>query len=336
MGRCLYAMSNVLITGAFGQIGTELTQALRERHGVDAVIASGRRLAGHEDNPACGGPTLVLDVTDAAAVAQALDDHDVGTVYHLAAVLSAVGEQDPGRTWDVNMGGLRNVLDAARMRSGTRVFWPSSIAAFGPETPRDDVPQNTVMRPTTMYGITKVAGELLADYYQQRYGVDVRGVRYPGVISSGSLPGGGTTDYAVEIFYAALEGRTYAAFVRADTVLPMIYMPDCIRAALMLMDADVARLTHRNGYNIAAMSFSAGELADEIRSHLPAFSCRFEPDERQTIADTWPRSIDDRAAREEWGWHPEFDLARMTTDMLEKLAARISGHAVDTKQGAAP
>ncbi|MEZ5557789.1 MAG: NAD-dependent epimerase/dehydratase family protein [Pseudomonadales bacterium] len=316
-------MAKFLVTGAFGQIGTELTQALRARHGTAAVVASGRRLSGHESNPACTDPVAVLDVTDPAAVRNVLATHDVDVVYHLAARLSAVGEQDPALTWRVNMEGLRNVLEAARARPGTRVFWPSSIAAFGPETPRDAVPQDTVMRPTTMYGVTKVAGELLADYYQRRYGVDVRGVRFPGVISSQSLPGGGTTDYAVEIFYAALTSGRYTAFVRADTVLPMIYMPDCIRAARMLMDAEPARLRHRNGFNIAAMSFSAGELADAIRERLPGFRCEFVPDERQAIADSWPRSIDDRAAREEWDWAPEYDLTRMTDDMLTQLGPRL-------------
>jgi nucleoside-diphosphate-sugar epimerase len=317
-------MSKVLVTGAFGQLGTELTAALRARHGADSVIASGHHLpaaAGSEDEAA--GPRVLLDVTDAAAVRELVTTHDIGAIYHLAAILSARGEHEPQATWAVNMDGLRNVLDAARQREGCRVFWPSSIAAFGPDTPRDQTPQDTIMRPTTIYGVSKVAGELLGDYYFHRYGLDVRGVRYPGVISSGSLPGGGTTDYAVDMFYAALEGSPYTAFVRADCVLPMIYMPDCIEAALSLMQADAALLTHRNGYNIASMSFSAGELAAEIARHIPDFACEFVPDERQAIADSWPRSIDDRIARADWGWQPEYDLARMTRDMLDRLGARL-------------
>jgi nucleoside-diphosphate-sugar epimerase len=262
-------------------------------------------------------------VTDAAAVLDAVRTHDIGAIYHLAAILSARGEHEPQATWSVNMDGLRNVLEAARQGDGCRVFWPSSIAAFGPDTPRDSTPQDTIMRPTTIYGVSKVAGELLGDYYCARYGLDVRGVRYPGVISSGSLPGGGTTDYAVEMFYAALEGRPYTAFVREDCVLPMIYMPDCIEAALSLMQADAAKLTHRNGYNIASMSFAAGELAAEIARHIPEFDCEFVPDARQAIADSWPRSIDDSIARADWGWQPAYDLARMTRDMLDRLSARL-------------
>jgi nucleoside-diphosphate-sugar epimerase len=204
------------------------------------------------------------------------------------------------------------------------VFWPSSIAVFGPDTPRDHTPQDTITRPTTIYGVSKVAGELLGDYYARHFGLDVRGVRYPGVISSASLPGGGTTDYAVEMFYAALETGRYTAFVREDCVLPMIYMPDCIEAAMSLMDASFAGLSHHNGYNIGSMSFSVGELAAEIRRHIPDFVCEYVPDERQAIAETWPRSIDDHVAREDWGWQPEYDLARMTADMLEKLRTRPS------------
>jgi nucleoside-diphosphate-sugar epimerase len=316
-------MSRILITGAFGQIGTELTTALRERHGSINVIATGRHLPDREDDRVRTGPAERLDVTDAAAVADALERHEIGLIFHLAAVLSARGERDPTATWRINMDGLRNVLEAARRVSGCRVFWPSSIAAFGPDTPRDATPQDTVMRPTTMYGLNKVAGELLGDYYFHRFGLDVRGVRYPGVISSASLPGGGTTDYAVEIFYAAVREGRYTAFVREDCVLPMIYMPDCIAAAIELMDADLDALSHHNGYNIASMSFSTGELAAEIRKHIPNFVCEYAPDERQAIADSWPRSIDDHIAREDWNWQPRFDLERMTADMLEKLRARL-------------
>jgi len=222
----------------------------------------------------------------------------------------------------VNIEGLRNLLEAARRQGVNRMFWPSSIAAFGPDSPRVLTPQDTIMHPATIYGITKIAGELLCDYYFQRFGLDVRGVRYPGVISSEALPGGGTTDYAVEMFYAALREGHYTCFVREDTVLPMIYMPDCIRAALDLMDAELSDLRHHNAFNVAAMSFSAGELAAAIRAHLPHFACRFEPDRRQQIADSWPRSLDDSAARGEWGWQPQFDLATMVADMLKRLRAK--------------
>jgi nucleoside-diphosphate-sugar epimerase len=317
-------MTRVLVTGAFGQIGTELTPALRGRHGADNVLATGRHLPGRASaEGGAAGPTAELDVTDAAAVEDIVTRHDIDEIYHLAAVLSARGEHEPQTTWRINMDGLRNILEAARRRDGCRVFWPSSIAAFGPETPRDPTPQDTVMRPTTIYGVSKVAGELLGDYYVRHFNLDVRGVRYPGVISSGALPGDGTTDYAVAMFYAALRDGHYTAFVREDCVLPMVYMPDCIQAAVDLMDADRSRLTHHNGYNIASMSFSAGELAAEIERHIPGFVCEYTPDERQVIADSWPRRIDDHVARDDWGWRPEHDLASMTADMLDKLRARL-------------
>ncbi|MGD8323582.1 MAG: NAD-dependent epimerase/dehydratase family protein [Gammaproteobacteria bacterium] len=315
----------VLVTGAFGQIGTELTAALRARHGPANVLATGHHPPNESwTHGASVGPTALLDVTHAAAVTDAVTRHDIDTIYHLAAILSAHGEHEPQKTWHVNMDGLLNVLEAARKKEGCRVFWPSSIAAFGPETPRDLTPQHTVMRPKTIYGVSKVAGELLCDYYVDRYGLDVRGVRYPGVISSGSAPGGGTTDYAVEMFYAALQEGHYTAFVREDCVLPMLYMPDCIRAAITLMDAAASDLTCRNGYNIASMSFTAGELAAAIRHHIPEFVCEFVPDERQAIADSWPRSLDDSPARSDWGWQPQYDLAETTADMLEKLRARLN------------
>ncbi|HUW09165.1 MAG TPA: NAD-dependent epimerase/dehydratase family protein, partial [Anaerolineae bacterium] len=224
--------------------------------------------------------------------------------------------------WDVNMNGLHNVLEIAREHKMVRLFCPSSIAVFGPSTPRDNTPQETVMGPSTMYGVTKVAGELLCDYYVRRFGLDVRGLRYPGIISAETLPGGGTTDYAVAIYYEAVRRKRYTCFVREDTVLPMMYMPDCIKSAIDLMEADLSQLKHHSDFNLAAMSFSAGELAAEIRKHIPDFVCEYEPDSRQAIADSWPRSIDDSAAREEWGWEPEYDLAAMTVDMLDKLRRR--------------
>jgi nucleoside-diphosphate-sugar epimerase len=315
-------MTKILITGAFGQIGTELSTALRQRYGDEHVLATGPHLPAGNGSAGPRGPAARLDVTDPDAILATLKRHEIDVIYHLAARLSAVGEQDPALTWQVNLDGLRNVLEAARQTGVERVFWPSSIAAFGPDTPRDAVPQDAVMRPTTIYGVTKVAGELLCDYYFRRYGLDVRGLRYPGVISSGAPPGGGTTDYAVEIFHAALDGRRYVAFLREDCTLPMIYMPDCIDAAILLMETDVARLVHHNSFNITAMSFSPGELAAEIRKHIPEFRCEYAPDERQAIAESWPRSLDDSAARAEWGWDPQYDLARMTADMLTRLRER--------------
>jgi nucleoside-diphosphate-sugar epimerase len=315
-------MTRILVTGAQGQIGSELTAALRDRYGNDAVVAA-LYLTSPADRLLEVGPTTRLDVTDAEAVGRALADHSIDTVYHLAAVLSATGEAKPQVAWKVNLEGLHVVLEAARTAGARRVFWPSSIAVFGPDSPRDRTPQDTVMRPTTMYGVTKVAGELLCDYYVSRYGMDVRGVRYPGVISSGTLPGGGTTDYAVDMFYCAVLGKTCTCFVRPDTVLPMIYQPDCIHAAIQLMEADGGRLVHHNGFNLASMSFSAAELEAAIRRHLPEFACRYEPDARQQIADGWPRSLDDSAARAEWGWRPKYDLESMTVDMIRALRKRL-------------
>lgn len=314
-------MRTVLVTGATGQIGSELTPELCRLCGPENVVATSRRSPGPEK--AIGECRFeILDVTDRTAVERALARSRVDTVFHLAAVLSASGERDPIRAWTVNLDGLRNVLDAARASHVEKVFWPSSIAVFGPDSPRDRTPQSTVMRPTTMYGVSKVSGELICDYYTRKLELDVRSVRYPGVVSSETLPGGGTTDYAVEMFHAALRCEPYRCFVRPDTVLPMIYMPDCIRAALELMGAERAGLCQPNAYNLAAMTFSAEELADEIRKHLPGFTCTYEPDYRQAIADSWPRSVDDSAAREEWRWQSRYDLPEMTADMLLRLKHR--------------
>lgn len=276
-------MRRILVTGAVGQIGSELTMELRRRYGAENVVA-----AGHRTKPSASlcdtGPFEYVDVTQRQALEAVVDRHQIDTIYHMAAILSAVGEAKPLLAWDVNMNGLHNVLEVARERNLVRVFCPSSIAAFGPETPRDNTPQETILRPTTMYGVTKVSGELLCNYYVRRFGVDVRGVRYPGIISSETLPGGGTTDYAVAIYYEAVEHQRYTCFVREDTVLPMMYMPDCIKATIDLMEADLAGLKHHADFNLAAMSFSAGELAAEIRKHIPAFECEYQPDFRQAIA----------------------------------------------------
>jgi len=249
---------------------------------------------------------------------EAVITHRIEVIYHLAAILSARGEKDPQLTWRVNTEGLYNVLEVAREHGVTRIFWPSSIAVFGPKTPKDTAPQDTVLSPTTMYGVTKVAGELLCDYYHRRYGMDIRCLRFPGIISAETLPGGGTTDYAVEMFYAAVRGETYRCFVRPDTVLPMLYMPDCLNAILGIMEAESAKLRHRV-YNIGGVSFSAAELAAEIERHIPGFRVEYAPDFRQEIADSWPRSMDDTPAREDWGWSPVYDLPRMVEDMLRRL-----------------
>lgn len=269
------------------------------------------------------GPFVQLDVCNRSMMDDIIERYNIDTVYHMAAILSATGEERPTFAWDVNITGLVNVLEIARQRQLLRIFSPSSIAVFGPATPRDCAPQTTTLTPTTMYGITKVTGELLGEYYVQRFGLDVRGVRYPGIISSETFPGGGTTDYAVDIFYRALQSKHYSCFVRSNTVLPMLYMPDCIKATLDLMDADFASLRTHCNFNLAGMSFSVKELAEEIQKHIPDFVCEYNPDFRQAIADSWPQTIDDRPAQDEWGWHPQFDLASMTADMIAKLRLRL-------------
>lgn len=315
-------MNRILVTGATGQIGSELTIELRKKYGGDNVIA-----AGHRTKPSKklfeSGPFEYIDVVEKESVQQVVKKYDIDTVYHLAALLSAVGEEKPQLAWHVNMEGLFNVLEIAREHELVKIFWPSSIAVFGPESPRIDTPQETVLIPRTMYGVAKVAGELLCNYYFHRFKVDVRSIRYPGIISSQTLPGGGTTDYAVEIFYEAVKNNRYTCFVRKDTKLPMMYMPDCIQAAIDLMEADTSHIKCRTSYNLTGMSFTAQELAAEVKKHIPEFECEYRPDFRQKIADSWPQSIDDSAAREDWGWEPTYDLATMTKDMIEKLTERF-------------
>jgi len=316
-------MNKLLVTGSTGQIGSELTLALRKRYGGDSVVA-----VGHQRKPSDillnSGPFEIVEIGEKASVEKVVKKYDIDTVYHLAALLSATGEQNPQLAWDLNMGSLHNVLEIAREQSLTRIFWPSSIAVFGPSTPRDNTPQETVMIPGTMYGVTKVAGELLCNYYFLKYGVDVRGIRYPGIISSETPPGGGTTDYAVEIFYEAVKKKLYTCFVRENTVLPMMYMPDCLKSTIDLMEADPSKVKRHDSYNVAGLSFSAGELAAEIKKHIPEFKCDYEPDFRQKIADSWPMSIDDSQARKDWDWKPSYDLATMTKDMLDKLSKRVA------------
>jgi nucleoside-diphosphate-sugar epimerase len=316
-------MKRILVTGATGQIGSELTMELRKKYGGDNVIAAGHRRKPSE-KLVSSGPFEYIDVANRESIEELVEKYDIDTIYHLAAVLSAIGEEKPQIAWKVNMNGLYNVVEIAREHGSVRVFWPSSLAVFGPEAPRINTPQDSVLTPRTMYGVTKVAGELLCNYYFLRFGLDVRSVRYPGIISSETPPGGGTTDYAVEVFYHAVKNKQYTCFVREDTVLPMMYMPDCIKAAIDLMEADPSTIKCHTSYNITAMSFSAGELASEIRRYIPDFRCEYKPDFRQTIADSWPKSIDDSLARQEWGWNPTCDLAAMTKDMIEKLTKRFA------------
>ncbi len=315
-------MRRILITGAVGQIGSELTLALRARYGSDNVIATDH-VPPKQPELRDSGPMEQVDVLDRNRLNQVAMDYKVDTIFHMAAILSAVGEEQPDLAWRVNINGTYNVLEVARVYNLARVFIPSSIAVFGPEAPKDPAPQETVLRPITMYGVTKVTGELLGNYYVHRFGLDVRGVRYPGIISSETPPGGGTTDYAVEVFYKALQEGHYDFFVRADTVLPMMYMPDCIKATIELMEADFNRLRHHCDFNLAGMSFSAEDIAREIKKHIPEFTYTFRPDFRQEIAATWPKRIDDTAAREEWGWEPEFDLSAMVADMLARLRKKL-------------
>jgi nucleoside-diphosphate-sugar epimerase len=315
-------MVAILVTGAAGQIGSELVAALRQKHGAAAVIASDIRIP---MALTAGDAELFepLDCTRPEQVRDVVRRHGITTIYHLAALLSAVAEEKPQAAWSLNIGGFYTVLETARQYH-CAVFFPSSIGAFGPTTPRDRTPQDTVQRPITIYGVTKVTGEMLGDYYARRFGVDVRGVRFPGLVSHVAPPGGGTTDYAVEIFYQAIRYRHYTCFLRPDTMLDMMYMPDAIRAVLELMAADPTKLTHRNSFNIAAMNFNPAQLAGAIRQHIPDFRIDYEVDPaRQAIADSWPRSVDDSAARQEWGWAPRYDLAAMTKEMLATLSTRL-------------
>ncbi|CAN5779981.1 L-threonine 3-dehydrogenase [soil metagenome] len=314
-------MKRILVTGAGGQVGTELVPALRTTFGADAVLATDVK---QQPGTADDGPYEQLDCRDAAAITDAVRRHDADTIYHLAALLSATAERAPLLAYEINMGTLVNVLEVAR-EAGCAVFTPSSIGAFGPGTPRDGTPQDTLQRPTTMYGVTKVAGELLCDYYQTRFGVDTRGVRFPGLISHVAPPGGGTTDYAVDVFYHAIRDGRYSCFLSADTQLDMMYMPDGVRAAIEVMQADPDRLVHRNAFKVTAMQFTPEQLAQEIRRHIPRFELTYDVDPvRQRIADSWPRRLDDSAARAEWGWQPQFDLPAMVADMLEQLDRKLN------------
>ncbi len=313
--------SKILLTGSGGQIGSELTLALRAIYGDKNVIATDIKKPCSEKVEA-SGPFEILDVLNKESIRFLIQKHRVDAVVHLAAILSATGEQKPMLAWDVNINGMLNVLEVARELKLKQVMIPSSIAAFGPGTPIDNTPQETILKPTTMYGITKVAGELLGDYYVNKYGLDVRGLRYPGIISNDTLPGGGTTDYAVAIYYDAIKYGKYTCFVKEDTRLPMMYMPDCLKATIDLMQADFSKLKHHADFNVGAMSFSVKDLADSIKKYIPGFTVEYKPDFRQAIADSWPNSVDDSAAREEWGWNPSFDLDMMTQDMLKVIGEK--------------
>jgi nucleoside-diphosphate-sugar epimerase len=307
----------ILVIGASGQIGVELTLALRNIYGNANVIASDLR----EENDLLKGtgPYVSLDVMNKEMLHVQVIRQNITQIYLLAAILSATGEKNPNLAWHLNMQSLLNVLDIAREEKLHKVYWPSSIAVFGPTSPKENCPQQTIIEPTTVYGISKYAGEFWCNYYHQRYGVDVRSIRYPGLISFKSPPGGGTTDYAVEIFHEALEEKKYTCFLKEDTYLPMMYMPDAIRGTIELMEAPASKINVRHSYNLSGMSFSPKEISAEIKKHIPEFTIDYKPDYRQAIADSWPASIDDSVARNDWGWKHEFDLSKMTKDMLVNL-----------------
>ncbi len=312
-----------MVTGALGQIGSELVEKLRSIYGEDNILATDIRKLDHTE-----GPFEILDVTDGQRMHDLAKDFGADTMMHLAALLSATAERNPLLAWNLNMGGLMNALEVSR-ELNMQFFTPSSIGAFGPSTPKEDTPQDTLQRPTTMYGVNKVAGELLCDYYFSRFGVDTRGVRFPGLISYVAPPGGGTTDYAVEIFYEAIEQGKYTSYIQEGTYMDMMYMPDALQAIVDLMEADGSKLVHRNAFNITAMSFEPSQIAAEIKKHLPNFTMNYQVDPvRQAIADSWPNSINIEAAQKEWGFKAEYDLSKMTVDMLEKLKIKLHKRAI--------
>jgi nucleoside-diphosphate-sugar epimerase len=314
-------MSKILVTGACGQLGSELTIALRAIHGNENVLATDLRAPSGE---LADGPFEILNAMDREKLFELADNYSITQVYHLAAILSAKGENDPKLAWQLNMESLIHVLDLAKDKKLEKVYWPSSIAVFGPSTPRVNTPQNTIMDPNTVYGISKLAGERWCEYYHSKYGVDVRSLRYPGLIGYKSKPGGGTTDYAVDIFYKALEEGSYECFLSEDTALPMMYIDDAIKATIDLMSADAEKIKVRSSYNIAAISFTPDEIANEIKKHISSFKISYSPDFRQAIADSWPDSIDDSQARTDWEWEPAYDLTKMTEEILTGLEELLS------------
>ncbi|TFZ39284.1 L-threonine 3-dehydrogenase [Soehngenia longivitae] len=317
-------MKKILITGALGQIGSELTVKMRGLYGKDNVIISDIEKKSGKEDLTESGPFEIINVLDAKQISDVVDKYKIDTIVNLAAILSAVGEKNPNLCWQINMTGLYNVLEIAREK-GLRIFTPSSIAVFGPNTPKDLTPQDTIMRPTTMYGVTKVSGELLCDYYYKKFGVDTRGVRFPGIISYNTLPGGGTTDYAVHIYYDAVLKKSYTSFIDKGTYMDMMYIPDALDAVINLLEADGSKLIHRNAFNITAMSIEPEDIANSIRKFIPEFRLDYDVDPvRQKIAESWPNSLDDSEARKQWGWKPNYDLDSMTKDMLEKLNMKLN------------
>ena len=316
-------MKNILIIGATGQIGSELTMELRKRYGNDHVVAGYIHGSEPKGELKESGPSEVVDVTDGEMIAAAVKKYRIDTIYNLAALLSVVAESKPKLAWKIGIDGLWNVLEVAR-ENGCAVFTPSSIGSFGLSTPHVGTPQDTIQRPRTMYGVTKVTTELLSDYYFTKYGVDTRAVRFPGLISNVTLPGGGTTDYAVDIYYAAVRGEKFVCPLKPGTLMDMMYMPDALNGSIKLMEADPSRLIHRNAFNIASMSFAPETIYEAIRREVPGFEMEYQPDPlKQSIADSWPDSMDDSCARQEWDWKPEYDIESMTRDMLAKLRARL-------------
>ncbi|MGL5893173.1 MAG: NAD-dependent epimerase/dehydratase family protein, partial [Bacteroidales bacterium] len=312
-------MKNILVIGATGQIGSELTTELRRRYGKDHVVAGHLASAPLSEELMAGGPSAIVDVMNRAQVAEVVDKYKIDTIYNLAALLSAVGEQKPLLAWQIQIDGVLNLLELSREK-GLALFTPSSIGAFGESSPKDNTPQDTIQRPSTIYGISKVTTEMLSDYYFKKYGVDTRSVRFPGLISYVTPPGGGTTDYAVDIYYSAVKGEKFVCPLSAGTYMDMMYMPDALDAAIDLMEADPSKLVHRNSFNVTAMSFDPEQIAAQVKKLVPSFEMEYQIDElRQTIANSWPNSIDDTCAREEWGWNPKFDLEKMSMDMIEKL-----------------
>ncbi|MBU3904619.1 MAG: NAD-dependent epimerase/dehydratase family protein [Nanoarchaeota archaeon] len=310
-------MKKILVIGSAGQIGTELVLELRNKYGNENVIAGINRTM-PSDEVRNSGPMETVNAMNIDEIENVVKKYEIDSIFHLASLLSAVGEQKPDLAWSVNMGGLKNILDLAK-KYNIKVFWPSSIACFGPTTPRENTPQKTILEPNTMYGVTKVAGELMCNYYFNKFDVDVRSLRYPGIISYKTLPGGGTTDYAIDIFFKAIKGEEYVCFLNENSTLPMMYMPDAIKATIDIMEADKEKIKIRTSYNLAAVSFSPNEIYNEIVKYMPDFKIKYIPDFRQKIADSWPKSIDDSSARQDWNWKHAFNLSKMTEDMLFNL-----------------
>jgi len=315
-------MKKILLIGALGQIGSDLVIELRKRFGASNVIASDIR--NPKDSKTSDGPFETMDVLNKVQLGNIVDKYGITEIYHLAAILSGNAEKNPLWAWDVNMKGLFNILEVGREKKISKIFWPSSIAVFGPSTPKKYTPQYTIMEPNTVYGISKLAGERWVEYYHEKYGLDVRSIRYPGLISYTAEAGGGTTDYAVEIYYEALKHKKYECFLKEDTMLPMMFMPDAIRATVELMELDASHVTVRSSYNVAAMSFRAKDIANEIKKYIPEFEITYKPDFRQNIADSWPQSIDDSIAHQNNGWHHEYDLPKMTDVMLREIRKKLS------------